>query len=189
MSTYAITDSQVLTETVDDGRPERIRRERWEWRGHTDSALVGEYTAPAEGPVRGTVVLVHGLAQNRFTWRVSARSLPAALAGHGIASVNLELRGHGLSRGAGSGNAHGFKEYVQDIVRVVQSLDGPVVLMGHSLGAAACIGACTEVPVRGVVHLAGVYAFATTNPVLRGIARLSQRVRPLLLSRSTFGSS
>ena len=185
MQAYAIDDSAVVPETVDDGRAVTVRRARWTWpRSEAGPSLVAEYVGPAEGPTRGTVVLVHGLAQNRYTWRVQARSIPAALAEHGFASVNLELRGHGLSRQAGAGNARSFSEYVDDVARVAASIDGPVVLMGHSLGAAACVGAATQVPVAGVIHIAGVYAFATYNPTLRAIARVSERLRPVFTQAS-----
>jgi alpha-beta hydrolase superfamily lysophospholipase len=125
-------------------------------------------------------VLVHGLAQNRYTWQVSQRSLPAFFAEHGLATINLELRGHGRSRELGAANATAFSEYVQDIQRVAESLPYPPFVMGHSLGAAAAIGASTVTPLAGVVHLAGVYAFASTNPVLRGIARVSVKAELVL---------
>lgn len=157
----------------------RVRRARWSWT-EDGPPLVAEYTAPAGRPVRGTVLLVHGLAQNRFTWRVSRRSLPAALAARGLASLNLELRGHGLSRELGPAHARCWEDYVEDAARVARSVPGPLFAMGHSLGAAVCLALSAEVPLQGVVHLAGVYGFATTNPTLRAMARVSLRLEPVL---------
>lgn len=133
------------------------------------------------GATREPVVLVHGLAQNRFTWRVSERSFQAALAEQGFDVWNLELRGHGLSRAWGAGNARGFEEYVADVVRCAQATGAPPFLVGHSLGNAACVGAATETPVAGLVNLAGVFSFAQDNRTLRALARLTLAAEPLLL--------
>ena len=66
------------------------------------------------------------------------------------------------------------------MLRVLAELDEPAFLVGHSLGAAACIGAAVAVPTRGLVHLAGVYEFARYNRTLRGLARVSRRLEPAL---------
>lgn len=129
---------------------------------------------------RGAVVLVHGLAQNRFTWRVSQRSMTAFLAAEGYEVINLELRGHGRSRAAGAGNARAFSEYVEDLVRVIESLDEPPFVIGHSLGGAVLVGAATRVPVRGLIPIAGVYSFAAHNRSLRGLARVSLMLEGVL---------
>lgn len=181
MREYAIANPQETELTVDDGRTVRVRTEEWSWpRTEASPPLAAVYTAPVSGPVRATVVLVHGLAQNRYTWQVSQRSLPVFFAEQGLATLNLELRGHGRSRELGAANATAFSEYVADIQRVAESLPEPPFVMGHSLGAAAVIGASTVTPLAGVVHLAGVYAFASTNRFLRGLARLSVKAEPVL---------
>lgn len=132
-------------------------------------------------PTRGAVLLVHGLAQNRFTWRVSGRSMTAFLANRGYEVLNLELRGHGRSRAAGSGNAEDFREYLDDVRRVVGCLEDPPFAMGHSLGAAVLAASATQVPLRGLVHLGGVFAFARHHRVLRGLAALSLAAEPALM--------
>ena len=50
---------------------------------------------------RAAVVLLHGFGQNRYTWHLDSRSFSAYLAGRGLDVFNLELRGHGRSRGLG----------------------------------------------------------------------------------------
>lgn len=143
-------------------------------------ALAVEHSALPAGPTRAPVVLVHGFAQNRYTWRVSQRSLSGHLAAHGFDVWNLELRGHGNSRAYGAGNARAFAEYVDDLVRVTEAIGRPPFVIGHSLGGGVGVGASTRVPLAGLVHLAGLFAFATTNPFLRALAALTRRVSPVL---------
>ena len=143
-------------------------------------ALSVEVSQPVEPTQRPPVLLVHGLAQNRFTWRISQRSLVGALVEAGYPVLNLELRGHGLSRSYGSGNAERFHDYVDDVVRVVRACEVAPFAMGHSLGGGVLVGASAEVRFAGIVHLAGVYHFARHNRVLRGIARLSLELEQVL---------
>jgi polyhydroxyalkanoate synthase len=142
--------------------------------------LVVERTIRPEGSTRPPVLLIHGFAQNRFTWRISGRSLVAALAREGHEVVNVELRGHGRSREAGAGNARDFAEYVADARRVAAACDRPPFVIGHSLGGGVGVGLATEVPLAGLVHLAGVYTFASRNRTLRWLARTTLGLEPLL---------
>jgi len=126
------------------------------------------------------VILVHGFAQNRYSWCVSSRSLPAYLASVGFDVLNLELRGHGNSRKYGSKSPRCFHDYVEDLVRVVQSCEKPPFVIGHSLGAGVGVGASTLAPLAGLIHLAGVYQFGRTNRWLNGTGRLFLKAeRPL----------
>lgn len=145
--------------------------------------LVVERTVSADGrPPRASVVLVHGFAQNRYTWRVSGRSMVAGLADAGFEVLNLELRGHGLSRRMGSGNARGFEEYIDDVARVARTCARPPFCVGHSLGGAVVVGASGRVPLAGVVPIAGVFTFASRNRTLRALGRLSLALSPVLRS-------
>jgi len=143
--------------------------------------LAAERLVLPESPPRGAVLLVHGLAQNRYTWRCSTRSLAGKLAAEGFDVYNLELRGHGRSRAYGAPNAGAFHDYVEDLCRVVEACDTRPFVVGHSLGGAAAVGAATQVPLAGLVHLAGVFTFATENPTLRAICKLSLRLEQALL--------
>ncbi len=140
---------------------------------HPPLSVERTVTEQAYGP---PIVLLHGFAQNRFTWRVQGRSLVAYLAALGHEVLNVELRGHGESRRLGAGNATSFTEYVADAVRVVDACDEPPVIIGHSLGGGVGVAVSTERPLAGLVHLAGVYTFATANPTLRALARLTLRM-------------
>jgi pimeloyl-ACP methyl ester carboxylesterase len=144
--------------------------------------VVVERTVRVGGPTRPPVLLVHGFAQNRYSWRISGRSMVGALAEAGYEVLSLELRGHGLSRAAGSGNAEQFTDYIDDFVRVVSRLDTPPFCIGHSLGGGVLVGAAARTELRGLVSIAGVYTFATENPLLRLLGRLTLAVEPALLA-------
>ncbi len=150
-----------------------------------DPPLAVERTVLPDMRTGPPIILVHGFAQNRYTWRVSQRSLSGRLALEGFDVWNLELRGHGNSRAYGAGNATAFEQYVRDLVRTVavareESGGRAPFVMGHSLGGGVAVAASTLVPLAGVVHVAGVYVFATGNPFLRLLAGVTQEARPLL---------
>jgi polyhydroxyalkanoate synthase len=177
--TFTVESSEDLDEAAHTDVRVPIRRQELVLRGAGPPIAVERTVSPG-GATRPPVVLIHGFAQNRYTWRVTGRSLPAALAAAGHDVYNVELRGHGGSRRAGAGNASAFEDYVDDAIRVVAALPDRPFVVGHSLGAAVGVGVVTRAPVRGLVHLAGVYQFATRNEVLRAIARASIRLEPLL---------
>lgn len=177
-----VRDEQHLDEQIHAGRTARLLVQSLELEAEGDAPpLAVERTVLPGGATRPPVILVHGLAQNRYTWRLSGRSMSGALAEQGHEVLNLELRGHGNSRRYGAGNASRFEEYVDDLVRVIRRCEEPPFLVGHSLGAAVCIGAATEVEVRGLVHLAGVFTFARRNRTLRALARASLGLERWLL--------
>ncbi len=152
---------------------------------HEEPPLAIERTRLAEGGagLRPPVVLIHGFAQNRYTWRIQGRSMTASLARAGFDVFNLELRGHGRSRELRPENALAFDDYVRDGVRAVKavSLGGRApFVVGHSLGGAVGVGVATQVPVAGLVHLAGVYTFASQNRALRGLAAATLRMEATL---------
>lgn len=180
--TWRTLEEEVVEETVHRDDTVQVRRTALALEGEEgEPALAVERTCSVEGPgPRVPVVLVHGLAQNKYSWRVSGRSLPAYLARRGFEVLNLELRGHGGSRQLGAPNATGVADYVEDLVRVVDACDGPPFLFGHSLGAAVCAGAAVHRPVRGVGLIGGVYGFAEANPTLRFLAGLSLAAAPAL---------
>jgi polyhydroxyalkanoate synthase subunit PhaC len=136
------------------------------------------------GPIGPPVLLVHGFAQNRYSWHLSGRSLTAWLADRGYDTWNLELRGHGRSREVAADQAVGaeeFADYVQDIVRVAEALPGPAFWIGHSLGGAALYGAATEArgeaQPRGVIGIGALYRFGQANKLLNALGRLTHGAR------------
>jgi len=175
-------DVRVVDEEVHGGRHVRVERTLLQLPGLGAAPPLGlEHTVLAGArAARGHVVLVHGLAQNHRTWRLSRRSWPAALAERGWSVYNLDLRGHGLSREFGAPAARRVEDYVVDLVRVVEAVPGRPFVVGHSLGAAVSVRAAPRVQMAGLVHLAGIYTFATQNATLRTLARMTRRLSPVL---------
>ena len=92
----------------------------------------------APGPRRGTLVYLHGIADNR----TSATSIIGRFGPRGFDVVAYDGRAHGESEGDAC--TYGFFEK-QDLRRVLDTVEpGPVVLMGTSLGAAVALQAAAE---------------------------------------------
>ena len=98
------------------------------------------------GERRGTVVLLHGVADSR----VSMRGLAQRFLSKRLDVVVYDSRAHGKSDGEFC--TYGFFEK-EDLRRVVDALPaGPVLLLGTSLGAAVALQAAANHPrVDGVV--------------------------------------
>ena len=124
----------------------------------------------AAGARRGTVIYLHGTADNRGSSIGVIRRFTAA----GLDVVAYDSRRHGASEGEIC--TYGYFEKL-DLRRVIDALSpGPVVLFGTSLGAAVALQeAATDPRVGGVI---AVEVFSD----LRTIAR--ERV-PALLPEST----
>lgn len=181
MSGWRIVDEERAVEVLDRDETAELVRQHLLLPGLDGRPpLAVERTVLPGGPRRPVVILVHGFAQNRVTWRISGRSFSGWLAARGFDVRNLELRGHGRSRGHGAANATRFHDYVEDLVRLVDQGEAPFVV-GHSLGAGVAIGAALERDLRGLVHLAGVWRFAAHNRTLRAIARASLAAERQLL--------
>lgn len=85
----------------------------------------------AEGPRRGTIVLVHGAWHGAWCWEDNF--LPRfAAAGYDV--VAPSLRGHGGSGGYERIRSWRVRDYVADVERVVAGVDGPLYVVGHSMG-------------------------------------------------------
>lgn len=181
--TLETLDDDVVEEVIHGDRriPLRVRSQRVPATDDEPAVAIERTTLP-EGPTRPPVVLVHGFAQNRYTWRLSRISMSGYLAAAGYDVLNVELRGHGNSRVYGAGNARHFDDYTRDVLRVVQSLDAPAFLVGHSLGAAVCIAVATRAETRGLISIGGVYTFARYNRALRGIAKVSRRMERAVMA-------
>jgi polyhydroxyalkanoate synthase len=168
-------------------------------------ALVRKYRDDI--PRVGAVLLVHGFAQNRYTWHLSTRSFVNFLADAGLDVYNLELTGHGRSRDYGSSPASSFDEYVVDTASVAQAvanwagLEG-IFLVGHSLGGAVCYAVAPLIADRlaGLVSIAGIFRFGANpatkrigefieglnriTPVNRALERMSASLRTRFLGRA-----
>ena len=111
-------------------------------------------------PVRGTVVLVHGVHEHSGRYAY----LASALMARGFEVRALDLRGHGQSEGP-RGQVEAFDDYLRDLRPVLEDTleeaDTPVFLMGHSMGGLVVAATVVE---RGTDGLAGVIL---SSPALR----------------------
>ena len=125
-----------------------------------------------EGPPRGTVLLAHGWSRNRDRMTGRARVFGRL----GFKTVFHSARDHGNSTPNRSMNAFQFAE---DVEAVLDWLDEPVLLYGHSAGAAGVILAASRHPDRiRLLFLEGCYA--RTKEGLRSLYRSVNPVFGLL---------
>lgn len=90
------------------------------------------------GPTEHTVVFLHGLSGVAEVWGDTV----AALGADRPRCIALDQRGHGHSpRTAG---AYAAADYLDDLMALVDRLDGPVRLVGHSMGARVAIVAAAR---------------------------------------------
>jgi pimeloyl-ACP methyl ester carboxylesterase len=95
---------------------------------------------------RPTIVLVHGAWHGAWCWDLVAQRLRA----NGRDVVAVDLPGHGADDGAFT-DLHGDADRVR---AVLDSIEGDVVLVGHSYGGAVVTEAGVHPSVRRVVYLA-----------------------------------
>jgi len=98
-----------------------------------------------------TFVLVHGAFQAPYTWQFVKTKLEAA----GQKVVVIELQGHGQDQTPAS--AISIKSYRDKVVSAITAIEGPVVLVGHSLGGAIITAVTDAIPdrIEKLVYLAG----------------------------------
>lgn len=161
-----VSGGEEVVQETHGGASVRLWKERIVIDGRI--AVVRKRLAGLTGP---RVVLVHGFAQNRYTWHLSRRSLSAWLASEGFDTWNLELPGHGNSRSPAGSPA--FAEYVADIRRVAEVMGEPAFWVGHSLGGAVAYAAATVVPMRGVIGIGALFRFAQANLALKALCSFS----------------
>lgn len=81
------------------------------------------------GLIRAPVVVaVHGITSNAWAWDPLAHHLAGA-----AELVAVDLRGRGRSYDAPQ--PYGIEQHAADVAAIVEELGGPLVLIGHSMGA------------------------------------------------------
>jgi pimeloyl-ACP methyl ester carboxylesterase len=90
--------------------------------------LAGDRWAP-DGPSRGVVLLLHGGGQTRHSWREAGRTLAEA----GWTAIAIDFRGHGDSDRAADGR-YRVDAMAEDVLRVIDAVGEPPVIIGASLG-------------------------------------------------------
>lgn len=112
-----------------------------------DNGTIAYEMAGSSGPL---VVLAHGIGDSRSAYRFVVPTLVKA----GYRVVTVDLRGCGESSATWGGYTR--TDIAGDLIALVKHLDGPAVLVGHSIaGGAATIAAATEPSlITAVVELA-----------------------------------
>jgi len=141
---------------------------------------------PEPAETRGTVLLVHGFGQNRYTWHSSRRSFSAFLAARGWDVFNVDLRGQGRSRRFGATRADVLDDHVREdlpaCAREALRLSGHerTFVIGHSMGGLIGYGAAATIRpmVRGICTIGSPYRFGLgISPVLFFLATLAGAIR------------
>ncbi len=106
------------------------------------------------------LVIVHGLGEHSGRYSHVA----SFFLSRGFALYAMDNRGHGRSSGQ-RGHVDRFKEYTEDLAAFLDKVrstckDGPVVLIGHSLGGLISISYCLDYP-------GGVQGLVLSSPGLR----------------------
>lgn len=117
-----------------------------------------------------TFLLVHGAWHGGWCWQRVAPLLRAA--GHEVVAptlTGLSDRAHLLSP------LVGLSTHIEDVVRLIDVLEGPVVLVGHSYAGMVVAGAADARPDR-VAHRVHLDAFVPTDGE-RAIDLLPERVQ------------
>jgi pimeloyl-ACP methyl ester carboxylesterase len=173
----------VVEAVVHGGQRVRHRRELLEVTTADGMRLAMVARRPLESEGH-PLLLVHGLAQNRFSWHLDGRSFASYLVSRGYATFNLELRGHGLSRALGSRHPRGVEEYIElDVPAAVDRVleytgRDALCYLGHSLGGMIGyrLSAVTRRRIRAMVSVAGPFFFGRGNVLMRLGARFGRRL-------------
>lgn len=90
-------------------------------------------TDPGSAPVsdRPPLVFVHGAFAGAWCWR---EFFVPYFSNKGYTTVAFSLRGHGESEGRESLDTASLGDYVADLASVLERLERPAVLIGHSMG-------------------------------------------------------
>ncbi|MGH3432165.1 MAG: alpha/beta fold hydrolase [Thermocrispum sp.] len=135
-----LAPDRVSTVAADDGSPLAVR----------------EILPPDGGEPEITLVGVHGFALSSSSWYFQRRDL-AALTLPRVRQVYYDHRGHGRS-GSSTPDTGTIDQLASDLHAVLRAVapDGPIVLLGHSLGGMTIIALAEQQPglfadrVRGV---------------------------------------
>ena len=109
--------------------------------GVNDVALVADEwnRDAAQTGGRPSILMLHGGGQNRFSWKNTGQILGE----QGFHVVALDSRGHGDSDRA-PGADYALETLCADVLRVIDAIGGPVVLIGASMGGLTGILAADE---------------------------------------------
>ncbi len=108
-----------------------------EYTGVDDITLVGdEWNVAGERP---SILMLHGGGQNRHSWKNTGQ----VLADQGFHVVALDTRGHGDSDRA-PGADYSLDKLSGDVLSIIDTIGGPVTLIGASMGGLTGILVASE---------------------------------------------
>ncbi|ABC21363.1 alpha/beta hydrolase [Rhodospirillum rubrum] len=120
---------------------------------HLEVLRVPPTTADPEMADRPPLVFVHGAFAGAWCWRETFMPWFAA---RGWDTHALSLRGHGASDGAERLDSTRLADYADDLRRVIDELDRPPVLIGHSMGGMVVQKVLEDTQAAAAVLLASV---------------------------------
>lgn len=145
---------------------------------------------PEEGKAELTVVGVHGFALSQRSWYFQRGAL-SSLTLPRVRQVYYDHRGHGLS-GAAKEKTSTIEQLARDLDAVLRAVapQGPIVLIGHSMGGMVIMELAQQNPELFAERIAGVALIATAagevgakglprgllskyNPLTRGVGGLA----------------
>ncbi|ASO22759.1 pimeloyl-ACP methyl ester carboxylesterase [Actinoalloteichus hoggarensis] len=170
----ALTPDHEYTVAADDGIP-----------------IAVEEVGPADGgEPELTVVLVHGYVLDRRCWHFQRRDLPS-MTGPRVRVVSYDQRSHGRS-GRAPRSSSTIEQLGRDLAGVlrVAAPEGPLVLVGHSMGGMTIMALAEQYPELFVERIKGVALIGTSagelaksglsrsflnrrNPMTRGLGRVA----------------
>jgi pimeloyl-ACP methyl ester carboxylesterase len=131
----------------------------------------------ARGATPLTVVLLHGWTLDNRLWAKQVEALPA-LVSRPIRILTMDLRGHGRSTSTGRSDAT-LAQLADDLDTVLceRAPEGPLVLVGHSLGGMAIMEYAHRHADEFARRVAGVVMISTTA---EGSSKTSYGLQPHL---------
>jgi pimeloyl-ACP methyl ester carboxylesterase len=123
-----------------------------------------------------TAFLVHGYALNLDCWYFQRQDLAGD-----VRMVFVDLRGHGRS-GRGERSSHTIERLGMDLRELVEVVapEGPIVLIGHSMGGMAIMALAEQAPELFETRVVGVGLLCTSASGLGGVLGLPRRVGGLV---------
>lgn len=148
--------------------------------GEAIFANTGGQPFDASKPV---IVLVHGAGMDHSIWGQQARFL----AHRGFSVLSVDLPGHGRSGGAARSSIKDTGDFLAELIGAA-GVSG-AILVGHSMGALACLRAAADHPdaVSGLV-LCGAAAEMPVHPDLLAAARADNPVAAQFITAFGVGS-
>lgn len=122
----------------------------------------GTSIAYEQGGRGSHLVLVHGISGNSLSWETVRPHLEEH-----FTTTRMDRRGRG---GSGDSTEYSIEREFEDVAAVVNALDAPVLLFGHSYGAICALEATTRTD-----RLSGLVLY-DTPPVMEGESLTSPEV-------------